>query len=247
MLGGTNYDAAMEHVGEFSDSRHKSWCIHCGTGMGNGPKNQDHVPSKSLLDKPYPAELPTVEICAQCNSSFSQDEEYLAAFLGAVLSGTTDPEQQALRTSARIFARNPSLRARIEKSRTDYETLGGAQRTVWAPEDARVRNVVVKNARGHIYYELGQPALGEPESVAIFPFETLPEHQRQAFLDVDHGTAWPEVGSRMMTRMLSGQDLDGSWVVIQDGVYRFAANEDDGFIVRILIRDYLAAEVIWRH
>jgi hypothetical protein len=246
-LARTQYDDRMEHVGEFSDVRHKSWCIHCGARIGTGPTNQDHVPSKSLLDKPYPAELPTVEICTDCNSSFSRDEEYLAAFLGAVLSGTTDPKEQALGTSARIFARNPKLRARIDMGRTDYQTLGGTQRTIWKPEDARVRNVIVKNARGHVYYELGQPALGEPASVAVCPLETLPQDQQNEFLSFDLGPAWPEVGSRMMTRLLSGQDLDGGWVVVQDGVYRFVATEDDGFRVRILIREYLAAEVVWRH
>ena len=237
----------MEHIGEFSDVRHKSWCIHCGQSITSGPTNQDHVPSKSLLDKPYPAELPTVEICKKCNSSFSRDEEYFSAFLGAVLSGTTDPEKQALDISARIFRRNLKLRERIEKSRTDYETLGGETRTIWKPEDARIRNVIVKNARGHVYYELGQPALGEPASVSVIPMSALSDTEQTAFLDFDHGSGWPEIGSRMMTRLLTGQDLDGSWVVVQDGVYRFAATEGDGFIVRILIRDYLAAEVIWRH
>jgi hypothetical protein len=107
--------------------------------------------------------------------------------------------------------------------------------------------VIVKNARGHVYYELGQPALGEPASVAVCPLETLPQDQQNEFLSFDLGPAWPEVGSRMMTRLLSGQDLDGGWVVVQDGVYRFVATEDDGFRVRILIREYLAAEVVWRH
>jgi hypothetical protein len=50
----------------------------------------------------------------------------------------------------------------------------------------------------------------------------------------------------MMTRLLSGQDLERGWIVVQPGIYRFAAIEDDGFIVKMIIREYLAAEVVWR-
>ncbi|MEL6915879.1 MAG: hypothetical protein AAFP13_15400 [Pseudomonadota bacterium] len=237
----------MEQIAEFSDTRHRYWCIHCGQSITNGPTSQDHVPSKSLLDKPYPAELPTVEICRKCNSSFSLNEDYFSAFLGAALSRTTDPEKQVTTISTRILSRNLKLRERIEKSRTDYQTLGGKTQTIWKPEHARIHNVIVKNARGHVYFELGQPALGEPASVSVIPMSALSDTEQNAFFDINHDSGWPEIGSRLMTRRMTRQDLDGSWVVVQDGVYRFAATEDDGFLVRTLIRDYLAAEVIWRH
>jgi hypothetical protein len=236
----------MEHVGDYSDERHKSWCIHCGHHITDLKTNMDHVPSKSLLEKPYPAELPTVQICQECNTSFSPDEEYFAAFLGAVLSGSTEPTSQSVGAAERIFRRNHSLRSRIENSRRDFTTIGGEKRTIWTPEDSRIRKAVTKNARGHIYYELGQPALADPDSVVVAPLETLADEQRKNFLDVDHGAGWPEVGSRMMTRLLTGHDLDGGWIIVQPGIYRFAATEDDGFIVKIIIREYLAAEVVWR-
>ena len=152
----------MDYIGDFSDQRHKSCCTRCRTGVGSLRDNKDHVPSKSLLEEPYPPELPTVRICADCNASFSRDEEYFAAFLGAVLSGSTDPESQKTSTAARIFRHSKALRKRIDAQRQDHTTIGGAQKTVRHPEIARVRNVIVKNARGHVYYELGQHAFGEP-------------------------------------------------------------------------------------
>ena len=233
----------MDHIGEFSDRRYKSWCIQCGTGIGSVRTNNDHVPSKSLLEMPYPEELPTVKICTDCNTSFSRAEEYFAAFLGAVLSGSTDPESQKTSTAARIFRGNNALKKRIDSQRQDYTTLEGTQKTVWNPEMARVRNVIVKNARGHVYYELGQPAFGEPSNVGIHPLEMLSQDDLSGFLAIDHGAGWPEVGSRMMTRVVSGQDMEDGWIVVQDGIYRFAAVENDGFLVRIIIQEYLAAEV----
>ena len=235
----------MEDIGEFSDRRHKAWCIHCGSGISDFKTNKDHVPSKSLLEEPYPPELPTTEICTNCNSSFSRDEEYFAAFLGAVLSGSTEPEAQKTATAARIFRHSEALRKRIDAQRQDYTTPSGEKRIVWNPELDRVRNVIVKNARGHVYYELGQPAFGEPSNVGIWPLENLPEPELGGFLTIDQIVGWPEVGSRMMTRLLTGQDMEDGWIVVQDGIYRFAAVENDGFLVRSIIREYVAAEVFW--
>ena len=235
----------MKSITEASDQRHKSWCIHCGVDINQTKTNRDHVPSKSLLEKPYPAELPTVEICTECNTSFSQDEEYFAAFMGAILSGTTQPERQKVRTARRVFTENTSLRKRIEAQRKSFETIGGERKTTWEPEINRLHNVIVKNARGHVYYELGQPALGDPVRITVRPLEGLTEEELNNFLAVDYGSIWPEVGSRMMQRLCSGYDMEDGWIVVQNGNYRFAAMENDGFQVRMIIREYLAAEVIW--
>ena len=75
----------MERIEEFVDERQKSWCIHCGASIGGVETNEDHVPSRALLLKPYPANLPVVRVCTTCNNGFSMDEEYLFLFLRCVL------------------------------------------------------------------------------------------------------------------------------------------------------------------
>src|SRR5690349_5967316 len=71
----------------FYDDRLKGFCVYCG-----GPEEtRDHVPSKVLLDEPYPTPLPVVPACERCNGSFSLDEEYLACFIECTICGTTDP------------------------------------------------------------------------------------------------------------------------------------------------------------
>ena len=235
----------MDHLTEFVDQRHKAWCIHCGRGVAEVRTNKDHVPSKSLLDKPYPPELPTVEICVDCNSSLSEDEEYLAAFIGALLSGSTDPGRQKTTAGAGILHNNAALKKRIDASRTVSSTLFGEQTTTWYPEIQRLKNVILKNARGHIYFELGQPAFGEPASVCLTPLDKLSNDERSDFELIDHGPGLPEVGSRMLTRLLTGQDMENGWIVVQDNVYRYAVVENGGFVVRIVIREYLAGELSW--
>lgn len=141
----------MERIEEFVDERQKSWCIHCTGTLVEMETNEDHVPSKSLLRKPRPHNLPIVTICKNCNASFSLDEQYLVAFLSCVIAGTTEPESQPNDSAARALRDSSSLRSRIERARTEYVTQGGETRVVWKPEMARIERVVLKNARGHAY------------------------------------------------------------------------------------------------
>ena len=76
----------MDQINGFVDERQKAWCIRCGAWIGDVDTNRDHVPSKVLLRKPYPENLPVVATCVACNNGFSADEEYLHLFLHCVLT-----------------------------------------------------------------------------------------------------------------------------------------------------------------
>jgi hypothetical protein len=103
----------------------------------------------------------------------------------------------------------------------------------------------VKNARGHAFFEYGEPMLDEPDAVLIMPIPAMSHDELREFEDLPQ-TVWPEVGSRMMTRVMTGQDLEGAWVVVQNGSYRFAVTQaGGGLLVRSIIYEYLATEVRW--
>ena len=240
----------MDPIAEFVDERQNSWCIHCGASIGEVETNEDHVPSKALLRKPYPAHLSVVRVCTACNNGFSADEEYLFLFLSCVLAGSTDPDSQDDPRVARALRRHHSLRARLERSKTEHQTGAGETRYIWTPETERVNRVVVKNARGHAFYEYGEPMLTEPDLVWAVPLDSLSVPQRNAFQNIHaHGIValWPEVGSRMMTRVVTGQDLRDGWVVVQQGVYRYAVAQPGAILVRSVLYNYLATEVCWNH
>ena len=237
----------MEKIEEFVDERQKAWCIHCGAPIAAVETNKDHVPSKALLLKPHPENLPVVRVCTACNSDFSVDEEYLFLFLRCVLAGTTDPKGHRDSRVARALRRHKGLRASIERSKTEYRTRSGQARCIWQPATERVHRVVVKNARGHAFYEYGEPMLTEPEHTWAVPFAVMAEEERESFESSDEDTlaGWPEVGSRMMTRVMTGQDLSDGWVVVQDGVYRYRVDQFGMLRVRSVLYEYLATEVYW--
>ena len=238
----------MDKIEEFVDERQKSWCIQCGAWIGDVDTSDDHVPSKGLLRKPYPENLPVVNICNTCNNSFSADEEYLLLFLHCVLAGATDPDHQTEAKISRALKRHEKLRARIERSKTEYQTIGGETRYVWKPETERINRIIIKNARGHAFYECGEPMLIEPAKVRAIPLESMTAAERGEFehiLTDGKIAGWPEVGSRMMTRVMTGQDLCDGWVVVQEGIYRYCVAQCDVIRVRSIIYEYLATEVYW--
>ncbi len=194
----------MDQIRDYVDERQKAWCIHCSAPLATRRVNRDHVPSKALLRKPYPVNLPSVNVCVACNGSFAQDEEYAVAFLGSVLAGSTDPSNPDNFASG-ILARSPHLKMRIERAKTRYKTIGGETRALWKPELERINRVVLKNARGHAFFECGEPMLDEPSRIEVVPLMALTGGDRDGFEKVGMEAVWPEVGSRMMMRMLTGQ------------------------------------------
>ena len=89
----------------------------------------------------------------------------------------------------------------------------------------------------------------EPTSVGIVPLLDLSDQQRHEFErgEAEATSIWPEVGSRLMQRVAGGFGMDGNgWIEVQTGVYRYAVEQSlSGISVRIVHREYLAAEIHW--
>ncbi len=239
---------AIKGISDYSDERHKNWCIHCGSVLSAVDSNLDHVPSKCILDKPFPENLPTVRICSPCNSSFSNDEEYFIAFLEAVHPREIDLGQQGARRAERVLSNNIRLQDEIVEQIKLEKDADGNDRVAIAPDITRIHNVVVKNARGHIMYEHGTPAFGEPTSIAVLPLSTLSSEARRIFEVIDYGSVWPEVGSRLMSRLVSGKGmLSDGWVIVQPNIYRFAVIDNGRLVVRTVVHEFLATETIWEY
>ena len=230
---------AVRQLQCFGDQRNKGFCIHCG----GADETDDHVPSKVLLDDPYPENLMVCSSCLKCNNALSLDEEYFACLLECVIAGDVDPTKVRRPRIARRLSENPSLMRRLQDGRADRDG-----RPYWNVENERVRAVVSKLGRCHAAFEYNEPRLGHPTYVDFRPLETMNETDRRAFEGSDElAAAWPEVGSRAMQRLLVvGTDVfSEGWLVVQESNYRFKVGQDDGLNVKIVLRDYLACHVAW--
>ena len=245
----------MDQFRDYSDSRHKGFCIHCWDRLSPRRSNRDHVPTKGILNPPYPDNLPVVEVCKDCNLDYSLDEEYLIAFLGSVLSGSTKPDPARFPKASGILAHSPKLRRRIDRSKTTWKNSCGDTKILWKPELHRMERVILKNSRGHAFFELGEPMLKKPSSVSVCQIHTMTAQEIDKFENVPHDSVWPEIGSRMMQRALvvqHGNVPQGVyfevWQDVQEDVYRYAViPESDKIFVRTVIYEYLATEVAWNY
>jgi hypothetical protein len=223
----------------FADERFSGMCVYCGGEYST----DDHVPSKVLLDEPFPDNLPLVPACKDCNTNFSVDEPYLACLLECIIVGSTDPAMMSREKVRRILTKRPHFGVQVSAGRTqkDDGTL------IWQPDLARVRNVIVKLARGHAAYERSEPRFEDPANVAVVPLLTLTTEQRQAFETPPEEHGWPELGSRAFLRtVVVGWDayLEDGWQVVQPGRYRYLVAEGPT-TVRMVLSEYLACEVVW--
>ncbi len=184
----------MKQLQDVADDRLINGCIYCG---GNA-ETRDHVPSRILLKKPYPENLPVVGACKRCNQGFSKDEEYLVCLLESVLAGSTSPEKIKKPSVARAMERSPALKSRIEAVKSTYNG-----KTAFIPEQARVKNVMLKLARGHAAFELSQLCYEEPNHFWCEPLELLSEEQREVFNAVHIQEMFGEIGSRNFQRILT--------------------------------------------
>ena len=251
----------VHYIEDFSDDRQKAWCIHCGGVIADIECNRDHVPSKSLLSKRLRERgadydrgaddelgyLPQVVVCRSCNSGFSADENYLLCVLHAVMAGTLYPDPATHPEAAGILRSNRHVVRSLK-------TLPGGQALLFDdlqpftlyPDMDRVKRVIVKNARGHAFHELGEPLLERPEYVGVLPLERMSAEQQNSFKATGSGfDLWPEVGSRMTTHLVDGEAMAGGWIVVEPGRYRYSIDWSDGVSVRTVVWEYLASETRW--
>ena len=229
----------MRQIKTFSDNRLDTQCAYCG----EYPDTRDHVPSKILLEKPFPENIPVVPSCLKCNNGFSLDEEYFACLIECIISGTTDLDKLSRESIVKILKRKSKLKARLDSS---FISENGESYFKIEPE--RIENVILKLAYGHAKFENSETQFDTPEHINFQPIETLTEKQRKSFFATTELQKAPEIGSRAMQSLYITQEgipID-NWIIVQDGIYQYSVTPTIGNLkVRILIWNYLACEVVW--
>ena len=226
----------MEQLHNLGDERQSGFCCYCGRST----ETRDHVPSKVFLDKPYPSNLPVVFACRSCNVGFSLDEEYLACLIECSLSGTTSPKAIRRKKIRSILQRKPALASKV--CQVCQQTTGGI---AFSAEMPRVRNVILKLARGHSIYELNEPRLDDPAHLVFIPLSSMDSESRANFEVSPRSSVFPEVGSRGSQRLVVNDPGVSLWIIVQPERYRYLAFVDDRIIIRIVISEYLACEIAW--
>jgi len=229
----------MRQSHTFADERLLVGCIYCC----GATDTRDHVPSRVFLDEPYPENLPVIPACASCNGSFSLDEEYVACLIECAKTGSMDAVRRP--KIRRILRDSPALAARLSQARS----VGEDGTIYFAAETSRVRNVILKLARGHAAHELSEQKRNKPSHVMFVSLYALDPGAREHFETPPQCTVWPEMGTRGMQRMVVAVPTQGiiglDWIEVQQDQYRYFVIAEGPMMVRMVIGEYLACEVIW--
>lgn len=226
----------MEQLLNLGDRRQTGFCCYCGKNT----ETRDHVPSKVFLDEPYPENLPVVFSCQSCNEGFSLDEEYLACLIECVVCGTVDYIGMERKKIASIFQRKPALVSRFAQAQKEADNG-----SVFSAELLRVKNILLKLARGHAVYELNEPQIDEPTQFNCVTLFSMDSANRDAFEAMPRSMVFPEVGSRASQRLVVNDPGLVLWKTVQPERYRYLAFTGSVVTIRIVIREYLACEIGW--
>jgi len=225
----------------FNDKRLDYYCSYCG----KEPDTRDHIPSKILLDEPYPENLPVVPCCTQCNNDFSSDEEYFACLIECALHGTTDIQKLKRKKIKKVLSQKKSLQQRITNAMI---TIDG--NTYFKIEESRVKNVILKYAKGHAKYENSESQWEAPVSFWIKPIIIMSQSEVDSFFGKREQTFFPEVGSRAMQGVIMTNEINANsyWINVQPNNYSYSVNHELAVLtVRIVIWEYMASEIIWQY
>ena len=151
-------------------------CIYCG-GQAS---EREHVPPRSLLERPFHQNLATLPACSKCNRGFSLDEEYFIVLLSQI--GTSRSLQDRIVEGGsvdRALERNHNLDDRITSAL--YPDEGG--RVMIQPEIDRVNRVIRKIILGLYVLRYGQvPPLDSVVGVEAYPYNIDEMRPADAFV-----------------------------------------------------------------
>jgi len=144
---------------------------------------------------------------------------------------------------------SPIHAALLERLRWHESQVEGesAEHDALVRETRSVRDVVLKLARGHAMHELSEPVPDVPSSLWFRPIHEMTASERADFEYLPAQDLWPELGSRASLRFEeSPMPFVYEWIVVQHEQYRYAAvTFRCGVLVRMVLSEYLACEVLW--
>ena len=225
-----------DDLDSYGDDRALAFCAMCG----GETSTRDHLPAKILLDEPLPDMPHIVLACHRCNNGRSADEEYLACAVEIAIRGSADPMQMERVKVRKALQHSPGLAAHFTQLVTSDK---GA--TSLVINDARVSAVFVKLAKGHALYDLHETHYGPPTNVRYSPFHLLSDAARAEFENPPMAMLWPEVGGRAFRRVAETTYRQPKWVIVQAGRYRYLAAAGHRLSIRIVLSEFLGAEVLW--
>lgn len=220
----------MRQRREYGEGHLERMCYYCGSWADT----VDHVPSKVLLDKPYPENLPVVPCCKKCNREFSLDEEFVAVLFECVRWQTFDINEFKRDIVRKIVEHNPAILRTVKET---VHHLSDGHISI-NPENTRLNKVLTKLIAGHLRFEgLDQLFLHDGLDLTFYQdIHANRDFYRNFHTPIQSGLL-PEVGSRALIALVENGRTGSWWFDVQSKMYEYCVAPDNSE-VRIILQDY---------
>ena len=223
----------MKQYFDYTDERSHRCCAFCE----EAPDTIDHIPARTFLIKPYPENLHTISTCSKCNNVSSKDEESVAftlRYLKLLEDGKMGELENYLDSARRL---------RNEDKLFDMLSIDDKGNPFIGVDAEAVKRILVKYAKAHTLYEMGERMIGMPTHVAFVFKNQIGTELLAQFEAVQQSPVYPEVASRLLQRIV--QQGENSWLIVQDNQYRYSISYDPIISVKIVISETLLGEISW--
>ena len=233
------------------------YCIYCGAMSDT----REHCPSKVFLSKPYPNDLPVLPACFKCNNSFSADEMYTEIYIDALKFVSGNSDAMSDKTKEHINNNTAFIDAQTD--------LANFHKTGVMYKREKIYRILTKLSICHMVYDLSEGY--SVDGCSIIPtqieYKTGIEMSKLEKEEFDNiifmsDKIFPIIGSRVFDRIyvlnpiitkVIGEETKGipfvfmDWYDVQDENYSYVAwfENDDTFHVKIVIHNFLYAEVVF--
>lgn len=233
----------MIQINPQNDVRYDNICCYCQKPFTDN-KTKDHIPSKVLLDEPYPTNLPIAFCCYDCNQSFSTDEEYFACIIEYLVAGTKNAEMIQREKIRNILNKKKHLKNKIEDNIVD----NGGKLTINFPESL-LEKVLKKIIFGHLSYELSNPYIHNPDYIELNTIDNFTELEFQEFISECTMDIAPEIGTRAsLTHIVINEKPISTWKIVQKNNYQYKLDVSENEItLKVIIRNKIYLLARWNN
>jgi len=171
---------------------------------------------------------------------FSLDEEYIAYWIEIALFKKRKIETKRYKKILNVLEKRPSLKKRILGS-----NLFGKNELLPIEED-RFKNILFKLASGHVLYKQNNPQYEKPTSIKWNFLDSFSKKERSLFEKTYKIDVFPEVGSRTPIMINTSGEMHYQWEIVQNDIYRYIVADVDNFIiVKLVLSEFIACEIVW--
>lgn len=218
-------------------------CVYCYEKADT----REHIPSKIFLNEPYSNNLAILPACFNCNNSYSDKEQYLACLIDYLQYKLYNLETVQRSKIQKTFISKPHIKDELEKS-TIYANDGKLNYIEYNHD--KIQAILLKLSIGHATYSLSRIHLDKPDIINYKFLPELSDEELHNFNSEVMCDVSPEIGARSFDNIVITNDGIPivTWNIVQDNQYKFLAYESKTSMnIRIVIGEFLYAEVIWNN